>query len=119
MLRSDSTVFDHIRRTLTELADAAPNPACAVSLEAALRSVTSQPLDRSPEAPVALDSIAARQTLSDLLVLVSHSQWRFSGYHRRKLTICAMWLRTAERYWEENLRQSGGSPEHFLFPRAS
>jgi hypothetical protein len=116
---SDSTVFDHIRRTLTELADAAPNPACAVSLEAALRSVTSQPLDRSPEAPVALDSIAARQTLSDLLVLVSHSQWRFSGYHRRKLTLCAMWLRTAQRHWDDADRRSRAERRLLLSPMPS
>jgi hypothetical protein len=119
MLMADTAVFDHIRRTLSGLVDTAPNRASAVSLEAALRSVTSHPLDVSADEAVPLDPAAARQSLTDLVVLVSHSQWRFSGYHRRKLTICAMWLRTAERYWEENLRQSGGSPEHFLFPRAS
>ena len=94
MLMADTAVFDHIRRTLSDLAGSAPNRASAVSLEAALRSVTSHPLDGSPDAVIP-DPAAARQALSDLLVLVSHSQWRFSGYHRRKLTICAMWLRTA------------------------
>ena len=106
MLMADTTVFDHIRRTLTELAAAAPNRDCAVSLEAALRSITSQPLDGSPEAVVPLNQNAARQVLGDLLVLVSHSQWRFTGYHRRKLTICAMWLRTAERHWDDADRRS-------------
>ena len=104
MLMADTTVFDHIRRTLTELAGAAPNRACAVSLEAALRSLSSQPLVGSPEAVAPLSHTVARQALSDLLVLVSHSQWRFNGYHRRKLTICAMWLRTAQRHWPDDGR---------------
>lgn len=119
MLMADTTVFDHIRQTLSDLVDAAPNRASAVSLEAALRSVTSHPLVESGDAVLPLDAAAARQSLTDLLVLVSHSQWRFSGYHRRKLTICAMWLRTAERYWDDSWRSSGGPREHFLFPRAS
>ena len=119
MLMADTAVFDHIRTTLTDLADAAPNPACAVSLEAALRSVPSQPLDRSPDAAIPVASIAARQTLSNLLVLVSHSQWRFSGYHRRKLTICAMWLRTAQRHWDDADRRSRAQRQPVLSPMAS
>lgn len=119
MLMADRTVFDHIRQTLSDLVGAAPNRASAVSLEAALRSVTSHPLVEAGDAVLPLDQAAARQSLADLLVLVSHSQWRFSGYHRRKLTICAMWLRTAERYWDDSRRSSSGPREHFLFPRAS
>ena len=119
MLMADTAVFDHIRRTLTELGDAAPNPACAVSLDAALRSVTSRPLHGSPDASAPVGSLAARQTLSDLLVLVSHSQWRFSGYHRRKLTICAMWLRTAQRHWDDADRRSRAQRRPVLSPMAS
>ena len=111
MLMADTAVFHHIRQTLSDLAGSAPNRAAAVSLEAALRSVTSQPLDQSTGGSVSLDPAAAKHALSSLLVLVSHSQWRFRGYHRRKLIICAMWLRAAEQHWGDTDRRSrNGEP---------
>ena len=117
----DPPVFDEIRDRLGALSRAAPSRAAAVSLEAALRSLTSAPLSLPDDlgADSQMYAAATRQALAHLLTIVCESQWHFTGHDRRRLTICAMWLRTAERYWDDAVRRSTPQPDHFLFPTVS
>jgi hypothetical protein len=102
MLMPDSSVFDHLRRTMYELRQAAPDLATRVRLEAAMRSLSSSPMDvpkrdgtRNPS------ETTTGETLRQLMILVKQSQIRFGEPHRHRLTSCAMWLHTAERYWDQ------------------
>jgi hypothetical protein len=119
MLMPDSRVFDHIRQTLYELRRVAPNPATRITLEAALRSVSPSPEDDAGEDVAGLSQAEARAALTRLVVLVRQSEIRFGAPHRRRLAICAMWLRTAERCWNEAHRRSTTFLDQSGWTRAS
>jgi hypothetical protein len=119
MLMPDSRVFDHIRRTLYELRRVAPNPATRITLEAALRSVSPSPGDDAGGDGAGFSQEEARAALTRLIVVVRQSEIRFGTPHRRRLAICAMWLRTAERCWSEAHRRSTTYPDQFGLSRAS
>jgi hypothetical protein len=119
MLMPDSRVFDHIRQSLDELRRVAPNPATRITLEAALRSVSPSPCGDAGEDGAGLSEEEARAALTRLVVVVRQSEIRFGGPHRRRLAICAMWLRTAERYWYEANRRSTTYPDQSGLSRAS
>jgi len=119
LLSSDTADFDDIQRQLVALCRVAPNSVIRVSLEAALRSLTSAPVDYADTTATPIGCDGARRTLDRLVLLVSRSQWRFAGHDRRRLTICAMWLRTAQRYWQDLEVRTSASRDHFLFRNAS
>jgi hypothetical protein len=119
MLMPDSRVFDHIRQTLHELRRVAPNSATRITLEAALRSVSPSPRDDAGGDGAGLSQEEARAALTWLIVVVRQSEIRFGGPHRRRLAICAMWLRTAERCWNEADRRSTTCLDRPSLSRAS
>jgi hypothetical protein len=119
MLMPDSRVFDHIRQTLYELRRVAPNPATRIALEAALRSVSPSPRDDTGGDGAGFSQEEARAALTRLVVVVRQSEIRLGVPHRRRLAICAMWLRTAERCWNEAHRRSTTSLDQSGLSRAS
>jgi hypothetical protein len=119
MLMPDSRVFDHIRQTLYELRRVAPNPATRITLEAALRSVSPSPGHDAGAEGAGFSQDEARAALTRLVVVVRQSEIRFGAPHRRRLAICAMWLRTAERCWNEANRRPTTYPDQFGLSRAS
>jgi hypothetical protein len=119
MLMPDSRVFDHIRQTLYELGRVAPNPATRVALEAALRSVSPSPRDDAGGDGAGVSQEEALAALTRLVVVVRQSEIRFGVPHRRRLAICAMWLRTAERCWNDADRRSTPCLDQSAWSRAS